>query len=222
MATIREGSPISRKLFQMAYDSKKAALWKGDISKARLGGLWDALVFSKLKAKLGGEVQFLTTGNTGSRYLSFLHILKYSSVVLFLLVVLACNMSTCSVAFPIFWSSRGQLNCCMCPPFAGASPMSSEIFEFMKICFGANVIEAYGMTETACTITMTHPQDTLTGHVGPPVPCCEVKLVDIPEMGYSTQDQPHPRWPPHSSLTPSVLFVNHKSSSSSSSCCCCP
>jgi long-chain acyl-CoA synthetase len=50
-----------------------------------------------------------------------------------------------------------------------------------------------GMTEAACTICMTSPGDVSTGHVGSPLPCCEVKLVDIPEMKYMHSDNPHPR-----------------------------
>ena len=61
------------------------------------------------------------------------------------------------------------------------------------ICFGSEVIEGYGMTETSCTISMTSPTDLKAGHVGGPLPSCEVKLADIPEMSYTTADQPHPR-----------------------------
>ena len=64
---------------------------------------------------------------------------------------------------------------------------------FLRVCFGATVIEGYGMTESACTISMTCMDDYTTGHVGAPIPSCEVKLVDIPEMGYTSQDQPYPR-----------------------------
>lgn len=49
------------------------------------------------------------------------------------------------------------------------------------------------MTETACTITLTLPEDNSSGHVGGPAPCCEVKLADIPEMNYLASDRPNPR-----------------------------
>lgn len=64
---------------------------------------------------------------------------------------------------------------------------------FLRICFGAKVLEGYGMTETSCTISLNHVDDTTCGHVGSPLPCCEVKLVDIPEMNYCNSDKPFPR-----------------------------
>jgi long-chain acyl-CoA synthetase len=76
---------------------------------------------------------------------------------------------------------------------AGASPISAEVMMFLRVCFGCHVLEGYGMTETACTITITRTDDPTIGHVGAPLPCCEIKLVDIPEMNYMTTDQPHPR-----------------------------
>lgn len=63
----------------------------------------------------------------------------------------------------------------------------------MRICFGATVLEGYGMTETACTITLTDPGDATMGHVGVPTMSCEVKLEDIPEMNYYNSDTPYPR-----------------------------
>lgn len=54
-ATIQGSNPISRKLFQAAYASKKAALDKGDLTGGRMAPFWDKLVFSKIKARIGGE-----------------------------------------------------------------------------------------------------------------------------------------------------------------------
>ncbi|EPS73036.1 hypothetical protein M569_01718, partial [Genlisea aurea] len=76
---------------------------------------------------------------------------------------------------------------------SGASPLSPEVMEFLMVCFGCQVIEGYGMTETSCVITSIDSGDYLTGHVGSPNPACEVKLVDVPEMNYTSEDQPYPR-----------------------------
>ncbi|KAL3160851.1 hypothetical protein ABBQ38_009253 [Trebouxia sp. C0009 RCD-2024] len=135
-ATIQGSNPISRKLFQAAYASKKAALDKGDLTGGRMAPFWDKLVFSKIKARIGGEVKLMSTGS---------------------------------------------------------APISSEVFEFLRVCFGATVSEGYGMTETACTIAMTRPDDATIGHVGAPLDCCEIKLEDIPDMNYKNTDQPYPR-----------------------------
>ena len=31
--------------------------------------------------------------------------------------------------------------------------------------------------------------DSLAGHVGMPSPCCAIKLVDVPELGYFAKDE---------------------------------
>ncbi|KAL2942078.1 Long chain acyl-CoA synthetase 7 peroxisomal [Bienertia sinuspersici] len=76
---------------------------------------------------------------------------------------------------------------------SGASPLSPDVMDFLKVCFGCQVIEGYGMTETSCVISSMEEGDNVSGHVGSPNPACEVKLVDVPEMNYTSDDQPHPR-----------------------------
>lgn len=76
---------------------------------------------------------------------------------------------------------------------SGASPLSPDVMEFLKICFGGRVTEGYGMTETTCVISCIDEGDRLSGHVGSPNPSCEIKLVDVPEMNYTSDDQPNPR-----------------------------
>ncbi|KAL3843960.1 hypothetical protein ACJIZ3_001363 [Penstemon smallii] len=76
---------------------------------------------------------------------------------------------------------------------SGASPLSPDVMEFLMVCFGCQVMEGYGMTETSCVISSMVEGDNLVGHVGSPNPACEIKLVDVPEMNYTSEDQPHPR-----------------------------
>ncbi|XP_020573514.1 long chain acyl-CoA synthetase 6, peroxisomal-like isoform X2 [Phalaenopsis equestris] len=76
---------------------------------------------------------------------------------------------------------------------SGASPLSPDVLEFLKICFGGRIIEGYGMTETSCVISNMDEDDTLVGHVGSPNPACEIKLIDVPEMNYTSEDHPCPR-----------------------------
>lgn len=54
-------------------------------------------------------------------------------------------------------------------------------------------LSGYGQTETSGGATTTPPESTELGNVGIPLPCIEVKLVDVPEMGYKSTDQPFPR-----------------------------
>ncbi|KAI8561369.1 hypothetical protein RHMOL_Rhmol04G0333600 [Rhododendron molle] len=76
---------------------------------------------------------------------------------------------------------------------SGASPLSPDVMDFLRVCFGCHVLEGYGMTETSCVITSMEEGDNLSGHVGSPNPACEVKLVDVPEMNYTSKDRPYPR-----------------------------
>lgn len=76
---------------------------------------------------------------------------------------------------------------------SGASPLSPDVMEFLRVCFGCRVAEGYGMTETSCVISSMDDGDTLIGHVGSPNPACEIKLVDVPEMNYTSKDKPYPR-----------------------------
>lgn len=52
----------------------------------------------------------------------------------------------------------------------------------------------YGMTENCGSCTRCWPGDpSSSGTVGAPNPVTEIKLVDVPSMGYSAEDKPEPR-----------------------------
>ena len=59
MGTIRAGNPVARRLFAMAYASRRSGLEQGDLSGGRFGAFWDRLVFSKIKTRLGGRLLLL-------------------------------------------------------------------------------------------------------------------------------------------------------------------
>ncbi|XP_070544935.1 long-chain-fatty-acid--CoA ligase 1-like [Ptychodera flava] len=68
--------------------------------------------------------------------------------------------------------------------FNGAAPISDETMEFLRVVFGTHVLNGYGQTESGVASTLTLPGDHTTGHVGPPLPCNMIKLVDVAEMEY--------------------------------------
>lgn len=76
---------------------------------------------------------------------------------------------------------------------SGASPLGSEVMTFLRVCFGAVVIEGYGLTESSSCCSATLPEEVEPGHVGGPIPSIEIKLADIPDMKYTNADQPYPR-----------------------------
>ena len=98
--------------------------------------IYDALVFNKTKALLGGRVKLMITGS---------------------------------------------------------APIATDVLDFLKIAFCAPICEGYGMTESCGGSATTYPEDPESGHVGGPLQCVKIRLKDIPEMSYSSQDQPNPR-----------------------------
>ncbi|KIM87577.1 hypothetical protein PILCRDRAFT_815138 [Piloderma croceum F 1598] len=76
----------------------------------------------------------------------------------------------------------------------GSAPISPEVMDFLKISLCCEITEGYGMTETCATCCRCIPDDpSSSGTVGPPQPINEVKLLDVPAMAYSAEDQPNPR-----------------------------
>lgn len=75
----------------------------------------------------------------------------------------------------------------------GSAPLATHVMDFLRIVFGATVLEGYGQTECAAAATLTSPLDFTLGHVGGPVACNEIKLVDVPDMNYTAKDKPFPR-----------------------------
>eukprot|EP00939_MAST-03C_sp_MAST-3C-sp1_P002214 g2214.t1 len=71
----------------------------------------------------------------------------------------------------------------------GSAPIAPHVVEFLRAVFGCPTIEGYGLTETTAGGTCTTANDAgTTGHVGGPLACVEMKLVDVPEMGYFAKD----------------------------------
>ncbi|KAM6940614.1 long-chain-fatty-acid--CoA ligase 1-like [Xenentodon cancila] len=66
----------------------------------------------------------------------------------------------------------------------GAAPVSPTILTFLRAALGCQFYEGYGQTECTAGCSMSMPGDWSAGHVGPPLPCNTIKLVDVAEMNY--------------------------------------
>ncbi|XP_012889248.1 PREDICTED: long-chain-fatty-acid--CoA ligase 6 isoform X1 [Dipodomys ordii] len=68
----------------------------------------------------------------------------------------------------------------------GAAPASPTVLGFLRAALGCQVYEGYGQTECTAGCTFTTPGDWTSGHVGAPLPCNLIKLVDVEELNYWT------------------------------------
>ncbi|XP_075238281.1 long-chain-fatty-acid--CoA ligase 1 isoform X5 [Lycorma delicatula] len=66
----------------------------------------------------------------------------------------------------------------------GSAPLAGNVLTFARCALGCLIVEGYGQTECCAPVTLTVQGDFVPEHVGPPVACCCVKLVDVPEMEY--------------------------------------
>uniref|UniRef100_A0A8C6RDU5 Long-chain-fatty-acid--CoA ligase n=1 Tax=Nannospalax galili TaxID=1026970 RepID=A0A8C6RDU5_NANGA len=68
----------------------------------------------------------------------------------------------------------------------GAAPASPTVLGFLRAALGCQVYEGYGQTECTAGCTFTTPGDWTSGHVGAPLPCNHIKLIDVEELNYWT------------------------------------
>ena len=78
---------------------------------------------------------------------------------------------------------RLRLTCCFAP-----RGMPVEEHEFVRAAFGVPCVVASGPVECAAAATATALADGVTGHVGGPLPCCEVRLAHVPKLGFFATD----------------------------------
>lgn len=130
-STMDKESVIKRTLFNWGLGSKMNAIKEGGTTP-----IWDTILFSKTKERLGGRVKFI---------------------------------------------------------LSGSAPLDPTLADFLKACFCCPVVQGYGLTENFAGATISYGADSTVGHVGTPLTCTEIKLVDVPEMNYTSQDKPCPR-----------------------------
>ncbi|XP_035207618.1 long-chain-fatty-acid--CoA ligase 5-like, partial [Stegodyphus dumicola] len=66
----------------------------------------------------------------------------------------------------------------------GSAPIAGHILTFLRCALGCVIVVGYGQTECVAPCTLTTPGDASVDNVGPPIPCCRIKLVDVPDMNY--------------------------------------
>lgn len=71
----------------------------------------------------------------------------------------------------------------------GGSAMSRETHEFLNTVL-VTVLQGYGMTESCGMCAILPPELMSYGNVGLPVPCVEIKLLDVPDAGYLSTNNP--------------------------------
>ncbi|MGV3768615.1 MAG: carboxylic acid reductase [Sphingobium phenoxybenzoativorans] len=66
----------------------------------------------------------------------------------------------------------------------GSAPIAPDLREFIETCMGVPLDEYFAITETVSILR--------NGRAMKP-PVIDIKLIDVPELGYFTTDKPHPR-----------------------------
>uniref|UniRef100_A0A803YF07 Long-chain-fatty-acid--CoA ligase n=1 Tax=Meleagris gallopavo TaxID=9103 RepID=A0A803YF07_MELGA len=66
----------------------------------------------------------------------------------------------------------------------GAAPVSASVLTFLRTALGCQFYEGYGQTECTAGCSLSMPGDWTAGHVGAPMACNIIKLVDVQEMNY--------------------------------------
>ncbi len=64
---------------------------------------------------------------------------------------------------------------------SGGGPLGERLGHFYRGA-GINILEGYGLTETAAAITVNLPEQQKIGSVGPPIPGCSVRIADDGEI----------------------------------------
>jgi long-chain acyl-CoA synthetase len=76
---------------------------------------------------------------------------------------------------------------------SGSAPLDPQLHQFLRVCFGCNFSQGYGLTETYAMALCQLDGDMTTGNCGGVCPSGEICLRDVPDMEYFSTDKPYPR-----------------------------
>nr|CAG4714299.1 unnamed protein product [Naegleria fowleri] len=73
---------------------------------------------------------------------------------------------------------------------SGGAALSKETHEFLRVCMSCSVIQGYGLTETSAGGCIQYGYQPFTPkNLGSPIITCQIKLISVPEMGYTIHDE---------------------------------
>ena len=76
---------------------------------------------------------------------------------------------------------------------SGSAPLDPDLHQFLRAVLGTHFFQGYGLTESyACSLVQLKG-DLSPGNCGPPAPCAEACVADLPDMEYMSTDKPYPR-----------------------------
>lgn len=76
---------------------------------------------------------------------------------------------------------------------SGSAPLDPTLHQFLRVVFGNNVLQGYGLTETYAVGLVQIQGDLSVGNCGAPCPAVEMCLASVPDMEYLVTDKPQPR-----------------------------
>ncbi|GFT91409.1 long-chain-fatty-acid--CoA ligase 5 [Nephila pilipes] len=100
------------------------------------------------------------------------------------LIIEENSLNEKSVFKPFLHSLGGKLRLIL----SGGAPIYKNVFEFYTKVLGCTVVEVYGQSEMGGPCCVSKSNDKYPGGVGAPLPCCIMKVVDVPEMGYFSKN----------------------------------
>jgi len=76
---------------------------------------------------------------------------------------------------------------------SGGAPLSQETHDYIRIAFGVDLVQGYGLTESCACASIMDRGDLSTGSSGPPLQGVQIRLMNWEEGGYRVTDMPRPR-----------------------------
>ena len=70
----------------------------------------------------------------------------------------------------------------------GSAPVDGYLLNFLRCSLSVEIMEGYGQTEDVAGVLLSNTCDTVTNHLGGPGWWTEIKLVDQPELGYTSKN----------------------------------